>query len=488
VKAAGQVTQRTAASAEEGTLASGKLRSASARLVELMKGFKTGDRSGRGGRNSKGGVPSLGTYRLRRGGPPDPTGLHRVTLTNGLRGGVSARGGRRSMRSRRATDADDDLALPIAAEPGSTDAKRKRARQEAKAKAVATSLGLDPSFDLPASGEGTARRHMDRVLQTLILPEELESVLRKIHQKARTEIQEKGANVLHLMFGFIEWSDVPESQTSRADVRLAPLVLVPAGIERGRLDTSTRPRTYLYSVKATGEDWGTNVTLQEKCRRELKAEFPGIEDDEQLETYFARIEAWLASNTDCWRLRRYVTLGLVSFGKILMWRDLDPKTWPRELGLLRNPLLREVLGEDSAEGSAPGILADEYRIDDPSPALQVPPIVMDADSSQHSVLVDVAKGRNLVVQGPPGTGKSQTIANLIAAEISGESASCSLPRRKRHSMSSTVDSRESGSAHTVSRSIATPRTRRRSSRISQTGSMSGEVFPTRATSRPSRTK
>lgn len=319
----------------------------------------------------------------------------------------------------RRDDSDDDpeLDLPLAAEPGATDAKRKRARQEAKAKAVATSLGLDPSFDLPASGESATRRHTDRVLQSLALPEELESILRKIHQKARTEIQEKGANVLHFLFGFIEWSDVPEGQTSRADVRLAPLVLVPVGIERGRLDTSTRPRTYLYTVKATGEDWDTNVTLQEKCRRELKAELPGIEDDEQLETYFARIEAWLASNTDGWRLRRYVTLGLVSFGKILMWRDLAPKTWPRELGLLANPLLREVLGEDPAEGASPGTLTDEYRIDDPPPGLQVPPIVVDADSSQHSVLVDVANGRNLVVQGPPGTGKSQTIANLIAAEI-----------------------------------------------------------------------
>jgi very-short-patch-repair endonuclease len=317
------------------------------------------------------------------------------------------------------TDDDVELELPVAAAPGSTDAKRKRARQEAKAKAVATALGLDPSFDLPARGDTAARRHTDRVLQTLTLPAELESVLRKIHQKARTEIQEKGANVLHLLFGFIEWSDVPEGQTSRTDLRLAPLVLVPVGIERGRLDTSTRPRTYLYTVKATGEDWDTNVTLQEKCRRELRAELPGIEDDEQLEAYFARVEAWLASNTDGWRLRRYVTLGLVSFGKILMWRDLDPKTWPRELGLLRNPLLREVLGEDPAEGSSPGMLTDEYLIDDPPPDLQVPPIVVDADSSQHAVLVDVAKGRNLVVQGPPGTGKSQTIANLIAAEIHG---------------------------------------------------------------------
>lgn len=45
------------------------------------------------------------------------------------------------------------------------------------------------------------------------------------------------------------------------------------------------------------------------------------------------------------------------------------------------------------------------------------PIVFDADSSQHSALIDAVKGENLVIEGPPGTGKSQTIANIIAACI-----------------------------------------------------------------------
>lgn len=42
---------------------------------------------------------------------------------------------------------------------------------------------------------------------------------------------------------------------------------------------------------------------------------------------------------------------------------------------------------------------------------------MDADSSQHSALIDAMRGQNLVIEGPPGTGKSQTITNLIAAAL-----------------------------------------------------------------------
>ena len=43
------------------------------------------------------------------------------------------------------------------------------------------------------------------------------------------------------------------------------------------------------------------------------------------------------------------------------------------------------------------------------------PIVVGADSSQHSAIVDALRGKNMVIEGPPGTGKSQTIVNLISA-------------------------------------------------------------------------
>ena len=45
--------------------------------------------------------------------------------------------------------------------------------------------------------------------------------------------------------------------------------------------------------------------------------------------------------------------------------------------------------------------------------------VVDADSSQATVIEETRGGRNLVVQGPPGTGKSQTITNIIAGAAHG---------------------------------------------------------------------
>ena len=48
----------------------------------------------------------------------------------------------------------------------------------------------------------------------------------------------------------------------------------------------------------------------------------------------------------------------------------------------------------------------------------MPHLVLDADSSQFSALVDIQRGKDLSIEGPPGTGKSQTIVNAIIAAIS----------------------------------------------------------------------
>ena len=40
-----------------------------------------------------------------------------------------------------------------------------------------------------------------------------------------------------------------------------------------------------------------------------------------------------------------------------------------------------------------------------------------ADGSQLQAVVAATSGRSFVLQGPPGTGKSQTITNLIAANL-----------------------------------------------------------------------
>ena len=72
------------------------------------------------------------------------------------------------------------------------------------------------------------------------------------------------------------------------------------------------------------------------------------------------------------------------------------------------------MGVESGDTNPLISIPDDYSIDDPDLEKVAPYLIHDADASQHSALVDVAKQNSLVIQGPPGTGKSQTITNIIA--------------------------------------------------------------------------
>ena len=77
--------------------------------------------------------------------------------------------------------------------------------------------------------------------------------------------------------------------------------------------------------------------------------------------------------------------------------------------------MQRLFGGDGFAEGPPDIGEDEH-IDDAEGVTELHP-VMDADSSQTLAVLDVIKGRNLVIQGPPGTGKSQTITNLIGEAL-----------------------------------------------------------------------
>jgi primosomal protein N' len=60
------------------------------------------------------------------------------------------------------------------------------------------------------------------------------------------------------------------------------------------------------------------------------------------------------------------------------------------------------------------MFSPDHNVDDDAVEDLAPLILSEADGSQHSAVVDMMSGKNLVIEGPPGTGKSQTITNVIA--------------------------------------------------------------------------
>ena len=300
----------------------------------------------------------------------------------------------------------------------------EKAARAANAAAYAAELGLATSFDLPQPENGThAAKHSDDAIQTLLFPTDLEKVLRAIASDSRSALEEKGSNILYLSFGFLEWY---ESASSEKAI-VSPLVMLPVTIRRGEPDRKTG--AYRFFLAYADEDVLPNLSLQEKLRCDFRVTLPDLEDEDTPETYLARLGTTMLL-LPRWTIRRHVSLGLLAFSKLFMYRDLDPKAWPVGAGPVEDPRVAELLGAGDGP-AAQGTSQDdagyqgEYDFEGggagPPPPI-VPPIVMDADSSQHSAIVDAFVGKSLVIEGPPGTGKSQTIANLIAAAMdSGKS-------------------------------------------------------------------
>jgi hypothetical protein len=84
-----------------------------------------------------------------------------------------------------------------------------------------------------------------------------------------------------------------------------------------------------------------------------------------------------------------------------MWRDLDASLWPADRQPAANALVHEVLRGSVVTGDGFGF-PDEHDIDDTAVEASAPVLVHDADSSQHSAIIDVMRGKNLVIEGPRG--------------------------------------------------------------------------------------
>ena len=236
---------------------------------------------------------------------------------------------------------------------------------------------------------------------------ELDKRLVEVYRAARLGLEESGANTLYLALGFLSWYESPTSEPAR----LAPILLLPAGLER-------LPAGRGYRLALIDEDPRVNVTLLEKLRTEYDIDTAGLEelteDQAGLDVpVILRRFREVVKDIPRWDVLERVDLGLFSFNKFLMWRDLHE----RSTQLAANPVVRrlvdpsfESIGNDNALPD-PSTLDETYR---PDQTL----CPMDADSSQLAAVYAADEGHSFVLEGPPGTGKSQTITNLIAHALS----------------------------------------------------------------------
>ena len=225
--------------------------------------------------------------------------------------------------------------------------------------------------------------------------DDLQKTLRNLRNKSRTIMQDQGLNVLYLSFGFIKWYEHEETE----NFFLAPLILVPVTLSCESLSSP-------YVLTNSDEGPVVNPTLSYKLGNEYGIKLPEFDDDSNLEAYFDKLNQVKLPKQ--WEIVKSVELGLLSFLKINMYKDLKE----HKSELMHHSIVRAIGGDDGADLPLPDGLehVDFDETVKPVETFQI----LDADSSQQDALLYARKNISFVMQGPPGTGKSQTITNIIA--------------------------------------------------------------------------
>lgn len=251
--------------------------------------------------------------------------------------------------------------------------------------------------------EKSKRRRTENQLQTNRGTNDFQSAARLMTRDAKNSIEETGINYLHLAVGFLRWR---ENDATDSELRMAPLLLVPVSITSSISPSGGNS----YQISWNEDEVLSNACLRKKLGSEFAIALPEFEDEQIPTDYFAGVSKAIQQK-ERWHVDPQMLLGFFSFHKLSMYMDIAPENWAGTPALDESSLAnRLVSGGGSADAS---LYADDYEIDNHDVAMRIA-LPLDADSSQHSAITDIAQGQSLVIEGPPGTGKSQTIANAIA--------------------------------------------------------------------------
>ncbi|MET4137962.1 DUF3320 domain-containing protein [Pedobacter sp. UYP1] len=245
----------------------------------------------------------------------------------------------------------------------------------------------------------------DTRLQTNENEQKLQTKILNTYYFAKTSIEEQGVNILYLALGMLNWYEKGNTE----DIRLAPLVLIPVSLERSSANERFR-------LRFTGGEVGANLSLQAKMMADFNITIPDLPDldDFDINDYFEDIHKRIG-HQGLWKLdANAIELGFFSFGKFMIYHDLDSSKWPDGNKPFDHPILISLFGGGFNEPKPTA--TEEHNLDKETKAHELFHVV-DADSSQVLAMLAVHEGRNMVIQGPPGTGKSQTITNIIANAV-----------------------------------------------------------------------
>jgi lambda repressor-like predicted transcriptional regulator len=229
--------------------------------------------------------------------------------------------------------------------------------------------------------------------------------LRNLAHKARTIVEETGANNLYLALGMLAWEF--DGRTLRS-----PLILVPVVLK-----AASRGGAYRLTLDESGAST-PNYCLIEKLRQVHGVDIPGLTEPAtdgagiDIDATFAETRRAIAERGMHFRVEPTVDLAVLQFAKFRLWKDLDENWSAFEHNSLVKHLVQtptEAFTDPTESELTAPVFDDLDGLDEDCPVA--------ADSSQLQAIAHAVAGRTFVLEGPPGTGKSQTITNLLAHAV-----------------------------------------------------------------------
>jgi hypothetical protein len=262
---------------------------------------------------------------------------------------------------------------------------------------LTTGNDLHRGFALEQLGKGKLIANMPT--------KKLETSSISLLRKAKTDLEEGGANTLFIALGMLSWKENPEDDRSYK----APLILIPVELTRKSAKAPVRLR------QLKDEEPLFNLTLIEFLQTEhdinlghFREDLPEDESGVDVAAIWQEVREAVSEHRG-FEVREECAVASFSFAKYLMWRDLRDR-----MGDLReNPFVDHLVERPQEAYQQDCSFLPQEELDqrvDPKDIF----IPLNCDSSQMVAVEASSRPQDFVLEGPPGTGKSETIANMIA--------------------------------------------------------------------------
>lgn len=227
--------------------------------------------------------------------------------------------------------------------------------------------------------------------------------LNELKKKSLMLAEETGNANLYLSLGELTYAK--SGKTNKA-----PLFLVPVKLERSY-------KMAPFKIKCDGEgEIIPNYCLSEWLKKEYGLTLATLnelpEDNLELDILqiFTAISRELVEANIEMNVSQTAYLFIANFSTFNMWKDMGER-WEK---FMASPVFTHIATSSGRAFLDPNGDSDISTLKT-GETENILPIA--ADGSQLQAVVAATSGRSFVLQGPPGTGKSQTITNLIAANL-----------------------------------------------------------------------